>query len=78
MVTEHEKTRSDKTKEAKKPVPKTERRHLASYSNWNYKHGLFDLKGLTCRVVEVELPATMPILEGIQTQTLALEVEVGI
>ena len=78
MVTEHEKTRSDKIKESKKPVPKLKQRHLASYSNRNYKHGLFDLKGLTCRVVEVELPATVPMSEGIQTQTLALEVEVGI
>ena len=29
-------------------------------------------------MVEVELPATMPIIEGIQTQTLVLEVEIGI
>ena len=75
---EHENMRSDKTKEAKKPVPKLKRRYPASYSNRNYKHGLFDLKGLTCRMVEVELLATMPILEGIQTQTLVLEIEVGI
>ena len=65
-------------KEAKKPVSKLKRSHQSPYSNRNYKHGLFDLKGLTCRVVEVELLATMPMSEGIQTQTLALEVEVGI
>ena len=70
--------RSDKTKEAKKPVSKLKRSHQSPYSNRNYKHGLFDLKGLTCCVVEVELPATMPNTEGIQTQTLTLEVEVGI
>ena len=65
-------------KEAKKPVLKLKQRHLALYSNRNYKHGLIDLKGLTCRVVEVELPATMPITEGIQMQTLVLEVKIGI
>ena len=78
MVTEHEKMRSDKTKETKKPVLKLKQRYLASYSNQNYKYGLFDLKGLICRMVEVELPATMPMSEGIQTQTLALEIKVRI
>ena len=56
----------------------TETKPLSPYSNRNYKQGLFDLKGLTCRMVEVELLATMPILEGIQTETLVLEVEVRI
>ena len=50
----------------------------SQYSNKADKHGLFDLKGLTCHVVEVELPAIMPMSEGIQMQTLALEIEVGI
>ena len=77
MVTEHENEKRQ-NKRSQEPVTKLKRSHQSSYSNRNYKHELFDLKGLTCRVVEVELPATMPISEGIQTQTLALEVEVGI
>ena len=75
MVTEHEKRQNKRSQEASN---ETEAKSPSPYSNRNYKHGLFDLKGLTCRVVEVELPATMPISEGIQTQTLALEIEVGI
>ena len=66
-------------KRSQEPVPKLKQRYPALYSNRNYKHGLFDLKGLTCRMVEVELLATMPMSEeGIQTQSLALEIEVGI
>ena len=34
------------------------------YSSGNNKHGLFDLKGLTCHIVEAKhVPATMLITE---------------
>ena len=75
MVMEHEKRQNKRSQEASN---ETEMKPLSPYSNRNSKHGLFDLKGLTCRMVEVELLATIPMSEGIQTQTLALKVEVGI
>ena len=59
-VTEHEKRQKQievkpvpKLKEATSPCIVTE-----------HKHGLFDLKGLTCRIVEAKrIPATMPTIE---------------
>ena len=75
MVTEHEKRETTKQK---KPRSQSLYSDGASIVTKPINMSYLILKGLTCRVVEVELLATMPISEGIQTQTLALEVEVGI
>ena len=57
IVTEHEK--QQKQVEAK-PVPKLKEATSPRIVT-EHKHGLFDLKGLTCRVVEAKrILATMP------------------